>query len=105
MRAVENLPIPAAAMQPLRVLTKAVADKLALANEVKRFLSRHDCKVLDVALGGKRPLLTVERVGGPLLSQVCTGVIQLRPAPGVRYCRAYMLGCEIEWLCPSEEVH
>lgn len=105
MRAVENLPIPTAAMRPLRVLTGAMVDKLALANEVKRFLSHYGCKVLDVALGGKRPLLVVERVGGPLLSEVCTGVIQLRPASGVKYCRAYMLGCEIEWLCPSEEVH
>lgn len=105
MRASENFPMPAGASTPLRVLTSDLAKKLALVNELTRFLRSHDCRVVDVAMDGKRPLLTVERVGGPLISEVCTGVILLRPAPGVKYCRAYLLGCEIEWLCPSEVAH
>lgn len=105
MRAVDSLSVPADLPKPLRVLNHCLSKKLELANEVTRFLKHHNCQLLGVNLDGVRPLLRVERPGGPLLAEVARGVMLLRPAPGVSYCRAYLLGCEVEWLCPSEVVH
>jgi hypothetical protein len=105
MRAVDSLPVPADQPKPLRVLNQCLSQKLELANEVTRFLKHYNCHLLAVNLDGRRPLLRVERLGGPLLAEVARGVMLLRPAPGVSYCRAYLLGCEVEWLCPSEVLH
>lgn len=105
MGASATLPVSAAEARPLRVLTPALNNKLQLANEVTRLLKKHDCQVVEVSLDHQRPLLRVTRAGGPLLGQVASGVIQIRPMPGVTFCRAYLLGCEIEWFCPSEEAN
>lgn len=105
MRAVDSLPIPAEARAPLRVLNQDLADKLALANDVVRFLRPHGCRLLAVSLEGKRPRLTLERFGGPLLVSHITNLVYLREEPGTTRCRAFFMGCEIEWLCPNGEAH
>lgn len=104
MGAAVSLSIPVAARTPLRVLNQDLADRLALANAVVRFLRPHGCRLLAIDLNGKRPRLTLERFGGPLLVSHITNLVYLREEPGTTRCRAFFMGCEIEWLCPNGEV-
>lgn len=105
MRAVDSLPLPVEARMPMRVLDHVLADKLALANAVTRFLRPHGCRLLALDLEGKRPRLTLERFGGPLLISRITNLVYLREEPGVTQCKAFFMGCEIEWRCHEEPTH
>lgn len=90
---------------PLKVLNQALAKKLALGNQVARFLRQNDCRLLDMILDGPQPLLRVTQPNRLLLTGFMRGLMLVRLKPGVTHCRAYLLGCEIEWTSFEEVVH